>query len=429
MSATAPRNACPTIARPMETGDGLLARLPPLGPLALDAIRAIGDAAARFGNGIVEVSSRGSVQARGLSPASAPAFAAALAAIGIRDSRPAIHVPPLAGLDHGVDVRPLAGALRVAAAPLGARLAPKASVVIDGGGGVSLDAIDADVRLVAAGSVVALAIGGTAATARPVGLVRPDRAVAAATTVLEMMAEAGMRARDLDPSAVVVPGATPGMHPAPHRSEPIGTHRLRGGRIAIGIGLAFGQADAAVLAALVDAAEAAGATALAPAPGRALLAIGVRDHDSFRRHAAARGFIVDAGDPRRAVVACAGAPACGAGRMPAREIAASLTNAAAPILDGTVTLHVSGCRKGCAMPRAASLALVGTGEGLALAVNGRAMDAVPIGPGTGDSVTAAARLSAAVADARRPGETAADAIARLRAGGVAALLRREPVDA
>ena len=205
----------------METGDGLLARLPPVGPLSPDTIRAICAAAQPFGNGIVEITARGSIQVRGLSAGTAAPFTAALAEAGIRDAAPAILAPPLAGHDPNeiVDVRPLVRALRdaVAAAGLGARLAPKTSVVIDGGGSLHLDGIDADLRLVAIDDTrFHLGLGGTAAIAEPAGSVDRERAVDSVLAVLALLAEAGpaARGRDLDPATVASAiGAAPASPP------------------------------------------------------------------------------------------------------------------------------------------------------------------------------------------------------------------------
>ena len=65
-------------------------------------------------------------------------------------------------------------------------------------------------------------------------------------------------------------------------------------------------------------------TAFAPAEGRTLLALGLPPDGvaRFRERAAALGFVIRHDDPRRSVVACAGAPACASGLMPARAIAA-----------------------------------------------------------------------------------------------------------
>jgi precorrin-3B synthase len=423
----------------MATGDGLLARLPPSGPLAAVSLRAVAGAAARFGSGLVEVSARGSLQVRGLAAETVQPFAEAIASVGIVDATPAILAPPLAGLDPAerVDVRPLVAAIRDAAAEsgLGPRLAPKTSVIVDGGGALHLDAVEADIRLVAVDDArFHLAVGGSAAGARSVGILPRDRAASAVLVALALLAAAGpaARGRELDPAVVAAAvGTAPGSPPILRAAAgPIGTVVLADGTSALGIGLAFGQVEAAALAALVDAAEANGATSFVPAEGRALLAIGLAGAagPAFRDAAARLGFIVRPDDPRRSVVACAGAPACAAGLMPARAVAAAVAEAAATMLDGSVTLHLSGCAKGCAHPRPATLVLVGDEHGAGLVVDGRAGDAASHLPAS-PLPAAVTRLAARVKAARRPDETSADAIARLAPARLAVAVLPEPVDA
>jgi precorrin-3B synthase len=77
------RGACPRLAKPMQTGDGLLARLVTAGPIPLDAFIGLCAAAQEHGNGMMEISSRGSLQVRGLTPVSAPLFASAVAGLDI----------------------------------------------------------------------------------------------------------------------------------------------------------------------------------------------------------------------------------------------------------------------------------------------------------------------------------------------------------
>ena len=66
------RHACPALSAPMETGDGLLVRFLPTAPVPVDALIGLCDAARAHGNGVIEITARGSVQVRGLSPRSAP---------------------------------------------------------------------------------------------------------------------------------------------------------------------------------------------------------------------------------------------------------------------------------------------------------------------------------------------------------------------
>lgn len=84
------RGWCPGIHDPMPSGDGLLARVKPFGGrLPAAALHAIADAADECGNGVVELTSRGNLQIRGLTASSAPRFAAAMLAAGLADPDPA----------------------------------------------------------------------------------------------------------------------------------------------------------------------------------------------------------------------------------------------------------------------------------------------------------------------------------------------------
>ena len=84
----------------MPTGDGLLVRLLPVGTVPLEAFTALCAAARAHGNGVIEITARGSIQVRGLTAGSAPCFAATVAELGIaaQDGIPVL-TNPLAGID------------------------------------------------------------------------------------------------------------------------------------------------------------------------------------------------------------------------------------------------------------------------------------------------------------------------------------------
>jgi precorrin-3B synthase len=381
----------------MTTGDGLLVRLLPVGTIALDAFAALCAAARQHGNSIIEVTSRGSIQIRGLSPASAPHIAAAVAALDIAagDGIPVL-TNPLAGLDAEdiIDAGALAAELRRALAhrALAPRLSAKISVAIDGGGLLNLDGIAADVRLRAEAingvAVLCVSIGGDSRNAAHLGCVAARDGVETAARLLEVLAQRGRATRMRDVVAAegiaVFRSAVADLiiHDGAARSESrfsdaIGLHPLRDGTFAYGVGLAFGHADATSLQRLTEAAEAAGASGMRAAPGRALMIVGLRQQmaPSFAAAAAALGFIVRADDPRRHVIACAGAPICASADIAARAIAPQIAVAAAPHLDGSFKIHISGCAKGCAHPAPAALTVVGTSSGCALVANGSTRDA------------------------------------------------------
>jgi precorrin-3B synthase len=391
------RGACPGLSAPMATGDGLLVRLLAIGTITLDAFAALCTAARQHGNGIIEVTSRGSIQIRGLSAASAPRFAAAVAALGIaaEDGIPVL-INPLAGLDVEdiIDAGALAVELRLALArrSLAARLSAKVSVAIDGRGLLNLDGITADVRLraEAADGVAALcvSVGGDGRNAICLGCVAGRDGVEVATRLLDVLAQRGRVARVRHVVAVEGIAAFRSavadliIHDGPARSESrlsdaIGKYPLQDGTFAYGVGLAFGHTDATSLQRLTEAAETAGARGMRVAPGRALMIVGLTQQTAspFAAAAGALGFIVRADDPRRHVVACAGAPICASAEIAARAIAPQITAAAAPHLDGSFKIHISGCAKGCAHPAPAALTIVGTPAGCTLISNGSTRDA------------------------------------------------------
>jgi precorrin-3B synthase len=389
------RGACPGLSAPMQTGDGLLVRLQPTGIISLAAFIALCASARRDGNGIVEVTGRGSIQIRGLSVESAPQFADSVASLGIAATDGvSVLANPLAGIDPAeiLDASAIAVDIRRAAADagLGARLSPKVSVTVDGGGTLTLDDVATDVRLraeCADGEVgLRVSLGGDGAHATQLGTVAPTGSVEAVIRLLEMIAQYGRmaRARDILAAGGTAPFRSAiadllaaGVRPSTVREscDVIDTHHLREGSSACGVGLPFGHAEAAALERLAASAATAGATGVGTA-GRALLIVGVgeRAMPEFVRDAERLGFIVDADDPRRRVIACSGAPICASGYVTTRALAPAIADSVAPSPHGTL-IHVSGCAKGCAYSGKATLTVVGTPAGCALIAAGSVSNA------------------------------------------------------
>ena len=128
------RGACPGLSAPMPTGDGLLVRLAPADAMPLDAFAALCAAARAHGNGAMEVTARGSLQVRGLTPGSAPLFASEVVAldIGAQDGVAVLSGPLRDDPGEVIDACGLAAELRRAIAGAGLALAPKVSVIVDG---------------------------------------------------------------------------------------------------------------------------------------------------------------------------------------------------------------------------------------------------------------------------------------------------------
>ena len=204
MTSTAPRGTCPGLSAPMLTGDGLLARFTPSDRIALGSFVAFCTAARRHGNGTVEITARGSLQVRGLTSASAARFAAEIAALEIAaiEGVPVIADPLPDDPNAFVDTAAVATRLRRAIGDARLALAPKVRIIIDGGGRLHLDALAADVRLRAIGTREAprfyVAVGGTAASAMPLGSIAVDMAVTAVLRVLHVITARGPTTRAVD---------------------------------------------------------------------------------------------------------------------------------------------------------------------------------------------------------------------------------------
>ena len=382
MNEIARKGWCPSLFAPMASGDGLLLRVrPPGGVLTGEAARALAGAAAEHGNGVVELTNRASIQARGFRDGSVPPFAARMIAVGLADPDPAaearraVIAPPLSGDDptaHPDAARAvravedmLARETRLSALP------PKFGVLVDAGGVLPVGTAPADIRVHLTGDgpqVADVSLDGSDLAARgdPADLVlrlalaflalgggRRMRAVAADT----VFAQAGLAAAPVAPASA--PGAAAGWLAYP------GT-----GRGAFAVGLPFGGTDAATLAALADLSGEFGDGTLRVTPFRAFALPGVTDPAGLRVRVERLGLIASADDPRTRIEACPGAPACASASVPIRADAVRLAALALP-----GTLHLSGCAKGCAHPATADITLVGEAGRYAIVRHGRAGDA------------------------------------------------------
>jgi len=264
-------------------------------------------------------------------------------------------------------------------------LGPKVSILLDGSGALHLDGISGDLRLRAlSSSHLHLSLGDAGDAAIALGAIELRHALEASILVLDAIAARGPLARSRDLAnadglaalhlslAHLITLAPVTDSPRPP-AQPVGTHPLKAGEQALGVALPFGNTHAATLRTLASAAAQHGASSIEPAPGRALLIVGLQTGMAQRlaAFAAQLGFIVAAHDPRRFVFACAGAPACGSALMATRQAALEFARVAAPLLDGSIDIHLSGCPKGCAHPGVAAMTFVGPGSFVA---QGRAGD-------------------------------------------------------
>lgn len=434
-----PRGACPALAAPMATGDGLLVRLRPAGgALTLPQFAALARSAAEHGNGILEITARGNLQIRGLRAETVGQLAADIDAAGITvPDGPAIEISPLHGIDPEEmgDAAAMEMALRrqlhdLLASP---RLAPKLSLVIDGGGTFGLSALSADIRVVAQSqSHWLVAINGDDETALPVASGSAEAAISAVGDILTLLVALGQgrRARDIKPA--LLRAHFPAMDsirsipPLTAKMPLAGPHRLADGTIVLGVRPEFGQMRASDLTTLLDHARGHGATEIRLAPGRGFFLIGLPEDavPAMQIAATEYGFSTQPGETTEHIAACAGAGACGSAFYETRTLARRIIAAAPGLFDGSLTLHLSGCAKGCAHARPA-LTLTGSAEGYGLILNGLAADQPDERIAGGRIDFAIERLARSIKDNRGVGESTAACLTRLGATGVSKALRQE----
>jgi precorrin-3B synthase len=364
MSAVAIKGWCPGAFRPMQSGDGLVVRIRPHGG-RIDADQAAGVAelAAQYGNGLIDLTSRANLQVRGVSEASYPALMGELAQLALLDPDPDtegrrnILVTPF--WEAGDEVASIADELERALAVGPAGLPVKFGFAVDCGRERVLSGDSADVRIERdeAGRLIVRADGAELGRS-----VARDEAVKFALGLAEWFVSSGganqgrgRMAAHIDAGARLPESLRGHAQPARGSFAPK-PHLSSQGAL---FGVAFGQVTHATLNRLAK-----HASALRMTPWRMMLAEGLHEMPHFE------GLITRAFDPRLRVIACSGAPRCLEAHADTRALAAAL----APNLDAGVTLHVSGCAKGCAHPRSAPLTLVGTSEGFDLVRDGSARD-------------------------------------------------------
>ncbi|MCW2249157.1 precorrin-3B synthase [Azospirillum fermentarium] len=371
------RGYCPGVLAPMEVGDGLLVRVRvPAGILTAAQARRIAALGRELGNGLVDLSHRGNLQLRGLDADGLPPLYAALESLGLlaadveSEAVRNVLTAPAAGLDpQGFDVRAAALALdaRLAADAAVRGLTPKFGWLVCGGGVGHLADSSTDVRFDAvadgAGFAFRVALGGTLATAVPIGLCAPAGlpavAAAIARTFIALRAArdgaprrmAGLVRETGAGAFAALPGLTPLADAAPPVRAPRAVLGVQSGWL--GVAFPFGRLDVDRLDALAGLAERQGCGEIRLTPWRALLLPGVADGTEI----AALGGVLDPADVRLRLTACSGAGGCDVGTTDTHADALALARRAPALAAAAGAVHVSGCSKGCAHPAPAAVTL------------------------------------------------------------------------
>jgi precorrin-3B synthase len=273
-------------------------------------------------------------------------------------------------------------------------LPDKFGFLVDDGGSLPLASVDADVRFEASttpnGPRFLIRLAGAADCC--LGDCAPDhvavRALRLARAFLALCGgseDAPRRMKQLVARVGVdVVACTAGLWVAHHRpasltnldlSAVVGAHAL-GATHYVGAAAAFGRLHADQLERLASSATQAGAATLRLTPWRTILVVGLTHPAAVELAANLQhvGFIVRPEEPRLAVAACPGAPACGSATTKVQEDALTIASLLPDRLRRGISVHVSGCAKGCAHPGAVHTTLVGNAGQYDLVANGTARD-------------------------------------------------------
>jgi precorrin-3B synthase len=341
-------DACPGILELHEARDGQVARVRlPGGFVSPSALRALADLARRFGDGRVDLTSRGNVQLRGVRAGdtgelSRHAVAAGLLPSAAHDRARNIIASPLAGLGGHPQLRPMVDALDrgLRADPALAALPGRFLVSVDDGGGhASISTCDVGVRR--RGGRFDLVVAGRETGVHGPARTAPALALAAARAFLDQ--------RRACPDVVRVAGLPDGGSAVAasvggHLDEPAAdtTTRLPLGPLpgvaAIVVAAPLGRLDAAHLD-LVAALLPPGEVARLAAAGRVVVPLaGLAE--AARSHLARAGLLVADDHPLAAVTACSGT-ACARSLADVRALATRV---------GGDPVHWAGCGRRCGLP-------------------------------------------------------------------------------
>ncbi|MFJ8225890.1 cobalamin biosynthesis protein CobG [Streptomyces griseus] len=375
-------DACPGTLRLHRADDGALARVRvPGGVLSADRADALLAAAERFGDGELHLTSRGNVQLRGLDAACGGALAELLTAAGLLPS--AAHerarnivASPLAGLDGSPALSGWLSELDglVCGSAAAASLSGRFLFALDDGRG-DVDALGADVTLIAAGDGCLLRIGAEDEVFRIPAGDGPRAALLAAGTFLRAARDSGAwRVKDLPDEVRAAVGAdvraelvrTAGAagpavrRPRPRTAAPPapGPH---GSPDAISVDVPLGRLTPAQWRLLTETARRHG-DELRLTPWRGIVVPGAfrrpKDAADALGALAAAGLITAPDSPWAGVGACIGHPGCAKSLSDVRAEAGA---AVGPV--GRLPVYWSGCERRCGHPHGEWIDVVATPDG------------------------------------------------------------------
>ncbi|MBR1025517.1 precorrin-3B synthase [Bradyrhizobium liaoningense] len=364
MSAAAIKGWCPGALRPMQSGDGLVVRVRPFGGrLEAAQVAGLAELAERYGNGLIDVTSRANLQIRGVSEQGHRRLLDGLALLRLLDpdsdieARRNILVTPF--WNNVDETQARAAELEEALADSALDLPTKFGFAIDDGKSRVLAGDSADLRIERDRSGRLLVRADGARLGRSVARGEAvSTALALASWFISSGGAKGGRGRmaaHIAAGAELPQSLSGEAEPAPVMAASRPGHYPHGALV----GVAFGQMLHTTLHQFSGCGH-----ALRMTPWRMVLSEGKREMPS------GAGLITEPYDPALRVIACSGAPRC----LEAHADTRALASALAPRIALDTRLHVSGCAKGCARSGASAVTLVATSAGFDLVRDGSTRD-------------------------------------------------------
>jgi precorrin-3B synthase len=320
---------CPSLEKPMESGDGLLVRIPvKAGRVRAEAAREIAALSVKYGNGHLDLSARGNLQIRGASAVTYESLRLELANLGFKnDFKLHIITSPLTGIDPDCAANTQEIASKIENSwenCYNSELPEKFLIVLDGGGIFQLSYLPADAYFT---------VPFTA------------EIVNEAIAILKNAKKCAKKPANANAS-----------------QPPLGFMPFSENSGIVSLAATFGRIEAAELVKLADIAENYGSGEIIFAPFRRIILPGIIKEKAglALQSAEETGFITKIHDARLNIHACVGSPACSSALGETRELAQKW----AELFPGlTKTVHITGCPKGCAYKGTADITITAKENG------------------------------------------------------------------
>ncbi|CAI3953732.1 Sulfite reductase [Commensalibacter communis] len=370
------RGWCPSLYKPMETGDGFLCRIKPFfSSITSEQAKIIAELSEQYGNGYMNLSQKGNLQLRGFTRENIDLAIPRIikAHLGSNDAmmeeKRNIMISPVWDIDisRNPEVYPIAIELQTALQdhPDIHPLTGKFSFLIDGGEYYGLQNIYADVNIRFYEGHWIIQLGQNE---QVIQCSRKD--------LVKIILEIIQFCRDHQLKRLLNPDNAQlylqqlsyptikyiNIHQ--HNTLPIGSPQLSATSI-VHLGVPFGLLKASQLLHLAAIADQYGNKTLRFTPWRSI----ILPHCSPEALPTLSDFIITQDDPRLYMTTCPGKPFCIQGQQATIDAVSSLV----PIWKNQKSMiHISGCAKGCASPQINPVTLCATKEGYNLIFNGKA---------------------------------------------------------